>query len=128
MVAALTLASYFLGHFLESGTWEIAASPDGMTMAFLTLSMAEIFHSFNLRSRRGSLFGLRTRNPALLGAAAAALLATTLVCEVPFLAAAFSFTAVSLREYLAAIALGFLVIPITEAVKFFRRRSDQTGA
>ena len=128
MVAALTLVSYFLGHFLESGVWEIAASPDGMTMAFLTLSMAEIFHSFNLRSRRGSLVGLRTRNPALLGAAAAALLATTLVCEVPFLAAAFSFTAVSLREYLAAIALGFLVIPITEAVKFFRRRSDQTGA
>ena len=41
---------------MESGVWEIAASPDGVTMAFLTMSMAEIFHSFNMRSQRGSVF------------------------------------------------------------------------
>ena len=43
---------------MESGVWEIAASPDGVTMAFLTMSMAEIFHSFNMRSQRGSVFTL----------------------------------------------------------------------
>ena len=41
----MTLAAYFIGHYMESGVWEIANSPDGMTMAFLTMSMAEIFHS-----------------------------------------------------------------------------------
>ncbi|MEG2769743.1 MAG: calcium-translocating P-type ATPase, PMCA-type, partial [Oscillospiraceae bacterium] len=48
MVSVITIASYFVGHFMESGVWEIAKSADGMTMAFLTMSMAEIFHSFNM--------------------------------------------------------------------------------
>ncbi|MBR5305363.1 MAG: cation-translocating P-type ATPase, partial [Oscillospiraceae bacterium] len=52
MVAVLTLVAYFTGHYIESGVWEIANSPDGMTMAFLTMSMAEVFHSYNMRSRR----------------------------------------------------------------------------
>jgi Ca2+-transporting ATPase len=60
IVAVLTLAAYFIGHFMESGRWEIANSADGMTMAFLTLSMAEIFHSLNMRSRRESIFTLGT--------------------------------------------------------------------
>ena len=122
LVAVLTLLSYFIGHFIESGVWEIAASPDGTTMAFLTLSMAEIFHSFNMRSQRGSIFRLKGWNRALLGAALLALLATTLVCEVPFLSAAFSFTSVDLGEYLIAVALGACVIPVVELVKFLQRK------
>ena len=58
LVTAVTLAAYFVGHFMESGVWEITQSADGMTMAFLTMNMAEIFHSFNLRSQRGSVFKL----------------------------------------------------------------------
>ena len=64
-MSALTLAAYFIGHWLESGVWAIANSPDGMTMAFLTMSMAEIFQSFNMRSRRGSIFALKKQNPWL---------------------------------------------------------------
>ncbi len=122
MVSALTLISYFLGHFMESGAWEIAESPDGMTMAFLTMSMAEIFHSLNMRSQRGSLFSLKGQNKVLLGAAVATLVLTTMVCEVPFLAAAFEFTSVSFAEYIIAIGLGFLVIPIVEIVKLIQRK------
>ena len=122
MVSVLVLASYFIGHFMESGVWEIANSPDGMTMAFLTMSMAEIFHSFNMRSQRGSIFALKSKNTFLLGAGIAALAATTIVCEVPFIANAFGFASVNLAEYLIAIALGVLVIPVVEAVKWFQRR------
>ena len=124
MVSVLVLASYFLGHFMESGVWEIPAnglSPEGTTMAFLTMSMAEIFHSLNMRSQRGSLFTMGSRNWALLVSSFAALLLTTLVCEVPFIAAAFDFTTVEFSEYIVAIGLGFLVIPIVEIVKFFQR-------
>ncbi len=64
-VSLLTLISYFVGHFMESGVWEIANSPDGMTMAFLTLSMAEIVHSLNMRSQRNSIFTLKGQNKAL---------------------------------------------------------------
>ena len=125
MVSALVLLSYFVGHFMETGTWSITDSAEGMTMAFLTMSMAEIFHSFNMRSQRGSIFRLPTQNKILLGAAALTLIATTVVCEVPFLAAAFGFTSVSLVEYIIAIALGALVIPIVETVKFFQRKSSK---
>ena len=47
-------------------------SHDGVTMAFLTLSMAEVFQAFNMRSRRGSLFKLKKQNLYLWGAGVAA--------------------------------------------------------
>ena len=125
MVSALVLISYFIGHYMESGVFEIAGSPDGMTMAFLTMSMAEIFHSFNMRSQRGSLLSLHSHNKLLIGAAIVTLIATTLVCEVPVLASAFGFSAVSLTEYLIAIVLGVLVVPIVEIVKWIQRKRSK---
>ena len=123
LVAVLVLVSYFVGHFLEEGNWAITNSSHGMTMAFLTMSMAEIFHSLNMRSQRGSIFGLKTSNKVLYLAALGSLLATTLVCEIPFLANAFGFESVSLTEYLIAAALGVLVIPIVEVVKLIQRKT-----
>lgn len=120
-VAALTLGAYFIGHFVESGVWEITESADGMTMAFLTMSMAEIFQSFNMRSRRKSIFTLRKQNLFLWGAAAAALVLTTAVIYVPFLKTAFGFTSISLVEYGIALALAFAIIPLVEVVKSFQR-------
>ena len=125
MISALTIASYFIGHFMESGLWEITESADGMTMAFLTMSMAEIFHSFNMRSQRGSLISLKTTNALLNGAAIASLVLTTAVCEIPFLANAFGFTSVELSEYLVAIALAFLTIPLVELVKWVQRKKGR---
>lgn len=122
MVTVLVMISYFIGHFIESGNWAIENSADGTTMAFLTMSMAEIFHSFNMRSQRGSIFRLPSQNKLLLGAAAASLVATTLVCEIPFLANAFGFTTVEPLEYIIAIGLGALVIPIVEIVKLIQRK------
>ena len=123
LVSVLVLISYFVGHFLEEGNWAITNSSHGMTMAFLTMSMAEIFHSLNMRSQRGSIFGLKTSNKVLYLAALGSLLATTLVCEIPFLANAFGFESVSLTEYLIAAALGVLVIPIVEIVKLIQRKT-----
>ena len=122
VVSALTLVSYFIGHYIESGVWEIANSPDGTTMAFLTMSMAEIFHSFNMRSQRGSIFAIGNHNKMLYLAAVGSLIMTTAVCEIPLLAEAFGFASVELNEYLIAIGLGFCVIPIVELVKFIQRK------
>ena len=58
----LVLIAYFVGEYLETGAWHITASNDGITMAFLTMSMCEIFHSFNMRSRRQSVFTLSRQN------------------------------------------------------------------
>ena len=121
LVSLLTLASYFVGHYIESGVWEIADSPDGTTMAFVTMSMAEIFHSFNMRSQRGSIFTLHSMNKTLNWAALGSLIATTLVCEVPFIANAFDFTSVELSEYLIALCFAVSVIPIVELIKLIQR-------
>ncbi len=124
-VAVLTLIAYFVGHFVESGVWEIANSPDGMTMAFLTLSMAEIFQSFNMRSRRASIFTLQNHNKWLWGAGILAFVLTTVVIYVPFLADMFGFTPVSIMEYAIAIALAFLIIPLVEIVKAIQRKLNK---
>ncbi len=122
LVSILVLASYFIGHHIETGNWAATNSADGTTMAFLTMSMAEIFHSLNMRSLRGSVFTLGSQNWTLNGAAVATLLLTTVVCEVPFLANAFGFTPISLAEYAIAIALGVAAFFVVEIVKFFQRK------
>ena len=122
LVTILTILSYFIGHFMETGNWEITNSAHGMTMAFLTMSMAEIFHSFNMRSQRGSIFTLGTHNKVLWFAGIGSLIATTLVCEIPFLANAFGFASVGIYEYLLAIALGLVVVPVVELVKLVQRK------
>ncbi len=122
VIAAVTVFSYFVGHRLESGAWAIAESPAGMTMAFLTLSMIEIFHSFNMRSRIRSLFSLKKQNLWLWGTLAFSLLVTAAVIFVPFLNRAFSFEPINLTEYLTAVALALTVIPIVETEKAIRRR------
>ena len=122
VVSALTLGAYFVGHFIESGVWEITDSPDGTTMAFLTLSMAEIFHSFNMRSQRGSIFTIKHMNKSLFFAGVASLICTSLVIYVPFLAKAFEFEHISIEEYLIALGMAFLVIPIVEIIKLIQRK------
>ena len=124
LVTALTILSYWMGNFFETGVFSLPAgvSEHGMTMAFLTMSMCEIFHSFNLRSQRNSVFSLHGQNPVLWAAMIGSLILTTAVLEVPFLANAFGFTSVGAAEYGGALCLAVLVIPVVEAVKFFQRR------
>ena len=120
-VALLTLAAYFVGHYIESGVWEIANSADGMTMAFLTMSMAEIFQAFNMRSRHGSIFTMKRQNITLWGAGILALILTTAVIYIPFMANAFDFAHISVGEYFIALGIAFLIIPLVEFVKIFER-------
>lgn len=125
IIAALTLISYFVGHYMESGLWEITESADGMTMAFLTLSMVEIFHSFNMRSRRSSIFKMTSRNKFLWASFIVSLLCTTVVIYVPFIAKAFMFEHISLAEYFTAMGLAVLIIPIMEVMKWVQRRTEK---
>ena len=130
LISVITLASYIIGHCMEVGYFEMphGVSDDGMTMAFLTMSMCEIFHSFNMRSQRKSVFTLHTHNKVLWGAMLGSLVLTTVVLEVPFVANMFGFTPVDLNEYLVALALAFVVIPIVEIVKAIQRGMSKQAA
>ena len=127
LIAVITLASYIIGHCMEVGhfAWPHGFSDDGMTMAFLTMNMCEILHSFNMRSQRRSIFTLHGHNKLLWVAMLAALALTTIVLEVPAIAAAFGFTPVDWNEYAVALGLAILVVPIVELVKLFQRRAGK---
>ena len=127
LIAVITLASYIIGHCMEAGhfAWPHGVSDDGMTMAFLTMNMCEILHSFNMRSQRRSIFTLSGHNKLLWVAMLAALALTTIVLKVPAIAAAFGFTPVDWNEYAVALGLAILVVPIVELVKLFQRRAGK---
>lgn len=125
MVTLVTLLAYFfgtnqLGVTLAHGTPEVIHQ-NGMTMAFLTLAMAEIFHSFNMRSRRQSIAKMGSINWYLVGAMVLSLVLSTAVIYIPFLADAFDFAHISLIEYGISLALSICVIPIVEIVKAIQR-------
>ena len=61
-------------------------------------------------------------NNAMMAFLIGSLLLTTVVLEVPPIAAAFGFTPVGWAEYGIALALAVLVIPVVELVKFIQRR------
>lgn len=121
IITIITLTAYFIGHYVESGRFEITTSADGITMAFLSLSMAEIFHSFNMRSRRESIFRLKRQNIFIWGAMILSFLCTTAVIYIPFLSDAFGFEHISLMEYGIAMLLAFSIIPIIEIIKLIQR-------
>ena len=124
LVALLTLLAYFIGHAVELGywSWSFTNSPYGMTMAFITLSFAEIFHSFNMRSQRKSLFSIKKQNGMLFFAALGSGVATILVCLVPFVSTKlFGFAIMDWWCYLIAVGLAFCVLPVVEIVKLIQR-------
>ncbi len=121
LISALTLLAYFVGHYLEAGKWEIVESPDGVTMAFLTMSMAEIFHAFNMRSQHASIFTLKKQNIVLWLSMVGSLILTSAVIYIDPLAQAFEFEHISFVEYAVAMGLALSVIPIVELVKLVQR-------
>lgn len=124
VIAALTVISYIIGYRMSGGSGlPQGMSGDGMTMAFLTLNMCEILHSFNMRSLRGSIFRIEGQNKVLwLSLLFSALIMVTVV-EVRPVADAFRFTPVSAREYLTALVIAVFVIPVVEIVKAVERRN-----
>ena len=127
LVTLITIVAYLIGSYFEFGTGFFAKltaageSGHGMTMAFLAMSMCEIFHSFNMRSQRKSVFSLKGQNQVLWAAMVGSLVLTTLIIEVPLLSNAFGFTGIGLAEYGVSMGLAVLVIPIVEIVKLIQR-------
>ena len=134
IVSVLTIIAFYIGEYIETGHLvlrNIADSEDGMTMAFFTMAMCEIFHSFNMRSQRGSAVAMVFKghhNIALYGAMIGSFPLTTAVVEVKFLADMFEFTQLSAVEYAISLGLAFLIIPIVEIVKAIQRAVDKKNS
>lgn len=131
IITILVLASFFAGMYFHNDAIELSmltdgiADPEGVTMAFITLSMVEIFHSFNMRSRRASIFSMKTQNKWLWGAAALAVVLTVVPVEVDFLAEVFGFMTLDPIALFTALGLAFLIIPLMEIYKAVMRRVEK---
>ncbi len=127
IVSILTIIAFYIGEFLETGhlvLHHIEDSSEGMTMAFFTMAMCEIFHSFNMRSQRGSSVAMVFKghhNIALYGAMIGSFVLTTAVVEIDFLSNIFGFAHLDAKAYLISLGLSFLIIPIVEIVKAIQR-------
>lgn len=111
----ITLVTYFIGINLYSS--EIA-----ITMAFVTLGLVQLTHSFNVRSSTKSVFtiGLFT-NVYLVGAVAVSTLLQIIVVIVAPLNGIFRVQQLNGQQWLIVVAASLLIIPIVEIAKLIRR-------
>ena len=127
MVSVLTIIAYFIGRGFDTSLATEAGmivSDHGITMAFLTMSLCEIFHSLNMRSQSKSFIKMElsgSHNMVLIGAAVLSFILTTAIIEIPFLANIFDFTSIGITEYLISVGLAISIIPIVEIVKAIKR-------
>ena len=113
VIAALTFVSYLIGS---------KTSPEaGTTMAFITLCVCEMLHAWNMRSLKGSIFTMKSRNIVLIGAIALSAVLTIPVLFIPALREMFSLESLTTTNYLWAFLAGACIVPIVEIVKFFQR-------
>ena len=128
LVTILTVIAFYIGEYLETGRLVLSNIPnssEGMTMAFFTMAMCEVFHSFNMRSQRNSAVGMLFKghhNIALYGAMVGSFLLTTAVVEIDFLSQLFGFSHLNAKAYLISLGLAFLIIPLVEIVKLLQRK------
>ena len=112
--------------FLLQHDWRGVDVQSAETMAFVTLSLCELFRAYTVRSERASIFQIGVfSNPYMQYAVGLSIILLLLVCNVPFLQPIFNTNFLSGREW--AIVVGLALIPATaeEITKFFLRRSKQ---
>ena len=122
MFAALTLAAYFIGEALAGGS-----PAGGSTLAFLTLSLSQVIHAYNMRSEH-SLFKIgpfsnhKLNWVTLISSALIAFILFT-----PGVVTAFGMTYLPYYGYFIGIGLScvsVLVMEVSKALGLIKHRHD----
>jgi len=114
IMSALTLGIYFAAAAAYSGA--VAT-----TMAFLTLGLTQLFHVFNVRSSVYSVFMRGRHNKWMYYAFALSVVLQIIVVLVPALNEFFKVVALTGAQWLYVCLVSFAIIPISEAIKLFKR-------
>ncbi|MGI6214063.1 MAG: calcium-translocating P-type ATPase, PMCA-type [Christensenellales bacterium] len=117
----LVLAAFLIGNYLLAAG--IADHTIPMTMAFVTLCLIQLFHSFNMRSARQSLFSSNPfENSYINKAFLTGILLLFAVVMVPFLNSIFNTVMLNLTQWLICLGCAVLIIPLVEAQKAVMRK------
>ena len=96
------------------------------TMAFLTLSLCELFRAYTVRSERASLFTIGVfSNKYIQYAVGLSIGLLLLVSSVPFLQPIFNTHFLALNEWLIVVGLALIPAISEEITKFYLRRSER---
>lgn len=111
--------------FLLEYDWQGVDVQTAETMAFITLSMCELFRAYTVRSERASLFSIGVfSNRYMQLAVGASMVLLLLVCSVPALQQVFNTHFMSPREWAVVIGLSLIPAVVEEITKFGFRRSS----
>lgn len=111
--------SYILAH-----NWRGIDVQAAETMAFVTLSLCELFRAYTVRSERASLFSIGIfSNKYMQYAVGISIALLLIVCGTPFLQPIFNTHFLSGREWILVIGLALMPAVAEEITKFFLRRS-----
>ncbi|MCE9647163.1 MAG: cation-translocating P-type ATPase [Chloroflexi bacterium] len=109
--------------FILSHDWRGIDVQTAETMAFATLSLAELFRAYTVRSERASIFKIGIfSNKYMQYAVGLSIALLLLVCSVPFLQPVFNTHFLSGREWILVTGLALLPAAAEEVTKFFLRR------
>lgn len=114
MIGSLALLAYILGcKYFKDSSLEL-----GRTLCFCVLSLSQLFHSFNMKSRTHSLMETGIwNNPRLIFSFFACAALLILVVSVPMLAGIFQVTVLSIRHWIVVFSLSFFPIVFVELQK-----------
>ena len=117
----LTLIAFEVGRIRYSDSLMHA-----QTMAFVVLSVSQLFHSFNMRHPKKSIFqlGLFT-NKYLFASVIFGIFLQDMVITIPFLASIFKVFDLTMQDWIFVCALSIIPLIINEIVKFFKRLKDK---
>ena len=121
MVGGLTLAAYVLGRYVLFTPF----SPDAAanTMAFATLTLCQLFHAFDVRSERHSLFHIGVwSNGAMNRAFLAGIVMQVSVLCLPPLQLVFRTVPMTAAQWLWVLALAVTPVAVCELGKALGRR------
>ena len=128
-LAAVEIAAYYIGYFLENGSFTGIANgrwcENAVVMVFLTVSFAETLCALNMRSRTGSIFRremLTKVNWWMVGALVITTALTLAAAFLPGFRTLFGIHSVlSAKEFLISVGLALTTLPVFEAGKAIQR-------
>ena len=126
LLAGVTLTAFFVG-MRWYGT-EGEGLQRAVTMGFMTLALAQIFHAFNARSQRRSAFTPAIHERLALGAVLACLLLQLAAVYWPVLQTVLRTVPLTVVELVVVAACSLAPVVVVEAVKLLRRRAEPRAA
>lgn len=121
LIGILTFIAFIAGIVTAQGEWAVKLST-GQTMAFLTLTFSELFHVFNVRSNKDSMFykGM-FKNKLLLFAVILNICLTLGVIFITPIREMFKLSMMTKEQMM--IIFGLAIVPniVSETVKFVKK-------